>query len=74
MPDVARATCGDCDEKIVGATAINLRRFEHAVFYFRLDVMIARTSYSGEYGFEIFVKSQHAIHIWNYLVSNGRAC
>ena len=55
-----------------GPLPINLRRFEHGLFsVLDSDVMIARTSYSGEDGFEIFVKSQHAIHVWNYLVSNG---
>ena len=55
-----------------GPLPINLRRFEHGLFsILDSDVMIARTSYSGEDGFEIFVKSQHAIHVWNYLVSNG---
>ena len=32
--------------------------------------MIARTSYSGEDGFEVFVKN-NAIHIWNHLISDG---
>ena len=57
---------------VKGPLPTNLRRFEHGVFSISdSDVMIARTSYSGEDGFEIFVKSQHAIHTWNYLVSNG---
>ena len=50
----------------------NLRRFEHGLFsILDSDVMIARTSYSGEDGFEIFVKDQNAIRIWNHLISNG---
>ena len=57
---------------VEGTLPTNLRRFEHGLFSISgSDVMIARTSYSGEDGFEIFVKSQHAIHTWNYLVSNG---
>ena len=56
---------------VEGPQPTNLRRFEHGLFSISgSDVMIARTSYSGEDGFEIFVKSQHAIHAWNYLVLN----
>ena len=60
-------------ERVVqGPMPTNLKRFEHGLFSISgSDVMIARTSYSGEDGFEIFVESQHAIHIWNYLVLNG---
>ena len=57
---------------VVEAALANLRRFEHGLFsILDSDVMIARTSYSGEDGFEIFAKSQDAIQIWNYLISNG---
>ena len=57
---------------VEGPLPTNLRRFEHGLFSISgSDVMIARTSYSGEDGFEIFVKSQYAIHTWNYLVLNG---
>ena len=60
-------------KKVVkGPVPKNLRRFEHGLFsILESDVMIARISYSGEDGFEIFVKAQNAIHIWNYLISNG---
>ena len=57
---------------VEGPRPINLRRFEHGLFsILDSDVMIARTSYSGEDGFEIFVTAQNAIHIWNHLLSNG---
>ena len=57
---------------VKGSLPINLRRFEHGLFsILDSDVMIARTSYSGEDGFEVFVKEHNAIHIWNHLISNG---
>ena len=57
---------------VKGSLPINLRRFEHGLFsILDSDVMIARTSYSGEDGFEVFVKEQNAIHIWNHMISNG---
>ena len=57
---------------VKGTLPTNLRRFEHGLFsILDSDVMIARVSYSGEDGFEIFVKCQNAIQIWHYLISNG---
>ena len=55
-----------------GGLSKNLRRFEHGLFsILDSDVMIVRTSYSGEDGFEIFAESQDAVHIWDHLISNG---
>jgi len=34
-----------------------------------VDVFLARTGYTGEDGFEIFVPEQHAVEIWQLLVS-----
>ena len=57
---------------VKGGLTKNLGRFEHGLFsILDSDVMIARTSYSGEDGFEIFAESQDAIHIWDYLIANG---
>ena len=57
---------------VEGPLPTNLRRFEHGLFsILDSDVMIARTSYSGEDGFEIFAKAQDALPIWNSLISNG---
>ena len=57
---------------VKGALTKNLGRFEHGLFsILDSDVMIARTSYSGEDGFEIFAESQDAVHIWECLISSG---
>jgi aminomethyltransferase len=38
-----------------------------------IDVLAARTGYTGEDGFELFVKGAHAMAMWNALLSAGSA-
>ena len=53
-------------------TFAQLKRFEHGLFSIQnSEVMIARTSYSGEDGFEIFAGLEDAKKIWNILVALG---
>lgn len=55
-----------------GAPPTSLPRFGHGLFsILGCEVMIARTSYSGEDGFEIFTERQDATYIWRHLISNG---
>lgn len=35
--------------------------------------MISRTGYTGERGYEIYVASKDAVHVWDNILSNGEA-
>ncbi len=37
-----------------------------------VPVMISRTGYTGEDGFEIMVENDHAVHIWNEIMEAGK--
>ncbi len=37
-----------------------------------IDAMVARTGYTGEAGFEIFVARRHAVELWRLLLEAGR--
>jgi len=37
-----------------------------------VDCRVSRTGYTGEDGFEIMCKSEHALHVWNRLLITGR--
>ena len=64
-------------EKLLGSAVsafspAELKRFEHGLFSIHeSEVMIARTSYSGEDGFEIFAGPEDAKKIWKLLVALG---
>jgi len=58
------------DALLPGATGLRL----HAFGDFDLDgaaVQVARTGYTGEYGFELFVPAEDAQRIWNLLLDAG---
>jgi aminomethyltransferase len=38
---------------------------------FDRPVMISRTGYTGERGYEIFCRSRDAVHVWDYILSEG---
>jgi len=38
-----------------------------------VEAIIARTGYTGEDGFELFVESEHAVDLWDALLAEGRA-
>jgi aminomethyltransferase len=40
---------------------------------FGFPVMISRTGYTGERGYEIFCKAEHALTIWDTILSEGKA-
>src|SRR3984893_13632388 len=51
----------------------NLRYFHHMqTQLFGCDVMISRTGYTGERGYEIFCRAQDAVKIWDTIVSEGK--
>ncbi|GAC1419197.1 MAG: glycine cleavage system aminomethyltransferase GcvT [Candidatus Velthaea sp.] len=37
-----------------------------------VDALIARTGYTGEDGFELFIESEHATDLWDALLAEGR--
>jgi Glycine cleavage system T protein (aminomethyltransferase) len=37
------------------------------------DGLVARTGYTGEDGFEVFVETKHALEVWDALLGAGRA-
>ena len=39
---------------------------------FGCPVMISRTGYTGERGYEIFCQSKHAIHLWDSILAEGK--
>jgi aminomethyltransferase len=50
-----------------------LRYFHHLqTQLFGCDVMISRTGYTGERGYEIFCRSSDAVKIWDTIVSEGK--
>jgi glycine cleavage system T protein (aminomethyltransferase) len=51
----------------------DLRYFHHIqTQLFGCDVMISRTGYTGERGYEIFCRAQDAAKIWDTIVSEGK--
>lgn len=40
---------------------------------FGCDVMISRTGYTGERGYEIFCRAKDAVHIWDNVLETGKA-
>lgn len=38
---------------------------------FGCPVMISRTGYTGERGYEIFCQSKHAVHLWDSILADG---
>jgi glycine cleavage system T protein (aminomethyltransferase) len=39
---------------------------------FGCPVMISRTGYTGERGYEIFCKAKHAVHLWDSILEGGK--
>lgn len=39
---------------------------------FGCPVMISRTGYTGERGYEIFCQAKHAVHLWDSILSEGK--
>jgi aminomethyltransferase len=50
-----------------------LKYFHHMqTTLFGCDVMISRTGYTGERGYEIFCRAQDAVKIWDQIVAEGK--
>jgi aminomethyltransferase len=58
------------DALLPGATALKLHAFGDFVLE-GVPVQVARTGYTGEYGFELFVPSADATRIWRLLLAAG---
>ena len=55
-----------------GGQVSKLKRFQHELFTVGgANVLVSRTSYSGEDGFELFVGGKAAPEIWHTLISAG---
>jgi aminomethyltransferase len=39
-----------------------------------MDVLVSRTGYTGEIGFELYVDLRHAGDLWNLLLAEGKSC
>lgn len=51
----------------------NLPYFHHMLTtLFGRPVMISRTGYSGERGYEIFARGQDVVHVWDEIVEKGK--
>lgn len=53
---------------------LNLRffRFVPLVPIDGMDVLVSRTGYTGEIGFELYTRSRHARDLWNLLLGEGK--
>lgn len=60
------------EQVMPGANALRLHRFAD----FEITgsgVQVARTGYTGEYGFELFVESERSVAVWRMLLEAGAA-
>jgi aminomethyltransferase len=48
-------------------------RFLPSVSVAGVDVLVSRTGYTGEIGFELYAESRHAESLWDALLSEGRS-
>ena len=52
----------------------DLKYFHHTLTtLFGRPVTISRTGYTGERGYEIFCKAEDAVHLWDSILSDGKA-
>lgn len=69
---------GPAAEKILGAIpefagAVGLQYFHFAELDFRgCPVIVARTGYTGEDGFELFVPTAETVRVWNTILDAGK--
>ncbi|MCK9274139.1 MAG: aminomethyltransferase family protein [Syntrophales bacterium] len=50
----------------------NSHRTGEVRFRDNTPILVSRTGYTGEFGFELFMDSDHLIHVWHTLVNEGR--
>ena len=61
---------------ILGSSQIDELGYFHLA-PFRIDgipVQVSRTGYTGDLGYEVWVTSEKAVHIWDALMEEGRQC
>ncbi|HKK91138.1 MAG TPA: aminomethyl transferase family protein [Desulfobacteraceae bacterium] len=56
---------GHYDGKAPGASAVMLTD--------KTPLLLSRSGYTGEFGFELFVQASHAVKLWNMILEAGRA-
>lgn len=56
----------------VDLSTISPFTFHQSVLFDKVPIMIARTGYTGEDGFELFLPSEAAVQIWLSLLEEGR--
>jgi aminomethyltransferase len=64
--DILKAAAGDEVEQI------RFFRFSDSLHINGVSCLVSRTGYTGEDGFEIYVKPEHAIMLWDYLLELGK--
>lgn len=64
--DIMKAAAGDEVEKI------RFFRFSDSININGVSCLVSRTGYTGEDGFEIYFKPEHAVDLWNDLLEVGR--
>ncbi|SER49745.1 glycine cleavage system aminomethyltransferase GcvT [Salipaludibacillus aurantiacus] len=52
-------------------SAITFFKFREGVSFAGKDVLISRTGYTGEDGFEIYCKPEDAVHLWRSILKEG---
>ncbi|GAB4086831.1 glycine cleavage system aminomethyltransferase GcvT [Myceligenerans cantabricum] len=75
--EILRATAGfeEDPEASGGVTLENLRYYACAPMRFRGEaVVVGRTGYTGEDGFEIWVSPERAVELWRALLAAGEPC
>jgi aminomethyltransferase len=55
----------------VDTPALKYYRFTHGTVLDQPDVMVSRTGYTGEDGFELIMPNAHAVRFWNELIKAG---
>ncbi|MBU2512677.1 aminomethyl transferase family protein [bacterium] len=86
--DVQGPAAGKIIEKIIQNPESVLDKFPYFNFkgYFNADasaicdvklangvpILLSRTGYTGEFGFEIFVKKEHTVYLWDQIISAGQ--
>ncbi|NSW91831.1 MAG: glycine cleavage system aminomethyltransferase GcvT [Firmicutes bacterium] len=52
--------------------AIKPFRFEQKVVIAGVDTIVSRTGYTGEDGFELYIRPQNAEHVWDRIIEAGK--
>lgn len=64
--DILKAAAGEAAEQL------KFFRFIESIDINGIDCLVSRTGYTGEDGFELYVRNEHATDLWRYLIDLGK--